>query len=680
MQPNSTNILLLQLVQNTAPNAAIPPVTGSVTTPTWFEGFAYVALSFSLLAAFGAVLGKQWLSHYKCSDVHGSREERGKLRQQKLDALEAWRFHAVLQSFPVLLQISLLLFGLALSAFVWSQQGPLAVAVIVPAAFGILFYAYIIFASLKYLQCPFETPISTLIRLLWRRFRLLKIRYRCSTGEQSPPDTGEQSPPDTGAQSPLAPDTGEVEETTASMKWIFETSTDPEVISSVAWLLPTTKLAPEFDMKTVWTRLLNTFKTCFHGFQLSVSARDKALACGRALHHVICDDTTEKSNLSNDLDNDKDALDMWSRWHDIAYPWGFWDCKLSFDRYAMTQHLEHRKEARNALRLAIVTGCPGFMKSTDVALIWDGAFDWTGDTRTPEDFDWLVDFLMHFRKHSGRDLDAMADALLALSAMRGLGSPAKRDIYFDSIIFSMEADKPFRLRHAALRAVFDARLALVDIADSKEGEFREQLLTKLPSALFTTTRLITPSRTLNDPDDIFNPGRDYFYLRLIFSLAKQEDWRAQLEAAGHVDRCLTLLGHVIDMENDSIGSSDTVKNHAYYLAAALIRMDASDSYQTSSFASGITESEWWKLLKGAWWAMGSNRLYREEESREALEALPDIAKYTLESLKTQAAIYDAKSLVRWVDRIYKGLKDGAAEAHIISAVESVKDALDSSIS
>ena len=78
--------------------------------------------------------------------------------------------------------------------------------------------------------------------------------------------------------------------------------------------------------------------------------------------------------------------------------------------------------------------------------------------------------------------------------------------------------------------------------------------------------------------------------------------------------------------------------------------------------------------------MGSNRLYREEESREALEALPDIAKYTLESLKTQAAIYDAKSLVRWVDRIYKGLKDGAAEAHIISAVESVKDALDSSIS
>jgi len=660
MQPNSTDILLLQLVQNTSPNAAIPPVTGSGTTATWFQSFAYVALSFSLLAAFGAVLGKQWLSHYKCSNAYGSLEERGKLRQQKLDELEAWRFHAVLELFPVLLQISLLLFGLALSAFVWSQQGLLAVAVIVPTAFGFFLYAFAVATSLIYPQSPFQTPISTLIRLLWRRFGV-KIWYRNSTDERSPPDTGE------------------VEERlsdTASMKWIIENSTDPEVISSVAWLLPTIKLTPEFDMKTACTALLSTFKMCFHDAQFSVSTRYRALACGRALHHIVCDDTIQKFNLSNNfpLANDRNAWDMWSRWHDIAYPWGFQDCKLSFGQYSTTLDPELENEARNALRLTIVTGCPGFIKSTDVALIWDGAFDWTGDTRTPEDFDWLVDFLVHFRKHSARDFDAMADALLALSAMRGLGSPAKQDIYFDSIIFSMEGDKPFRLRHAALRAVFDARLALVDIADSKEGEFREQLLTEIPSALLTTTRLVAPSRSPDDPDAIFNPGRDYFYLRLIFSLAKQGDWRARLEKAGHVDRCLVLLSHVINMESDSIGRSDTVKNYAYYLAGALIRMDASDSYQTSGFASGISESEWWKLMKGAWWAMGSNRLYREEDSREAL---PDIAKYTLESLKTQAAIYDAKNLVRWVNRICKGLEDESAEAHIISAVKSVKDALDS---
>jgi len=664
------NILLLQLVQNTSPNAAIPSVTGSGTTATWFQGFAYVALSFSLLAAFGAVLGKQWLSHYKCNNVHGSLEKRRKLRQQKLDGLEIWRFHAVLQSFPVLLQISLLLFGLSISAFVWSQQGPLAVAVMVPTAFGIFFYAFVVVASLVSLQCPFQTPISALIRLLWRRFGV-KIWYGNSTDEWSSSDFGE-------FEKRLL----EI----ASMKWIFENSTDPEVISSVAWLLPTINgvffcYPHEFYTKTVCTRLLNTFKTCFHGgVQLSATTRYRALACGRALHHVICDDIIQKFNRSNVLPpaNDWDVLEIWFRWHDIAYPWGFRDCKSSFDQYATTLDPKHENEARNSLRLAIVTGCPGFLKSTDVALIWDGAFDWTGDTRTPEDFDWLVDFLVHFRTHSAWDFDAMADALLALSAMRGLGSLAKRDNYFDSIIFSMEIDKPSRLRHAALRAVFDARLELVNIVDSEEGEFREQLLTEIPSALLTTTRLVAPQpeQCLDVSDAIFHPRRDYFYLRLIFSLAKQGDWRVRLENAGHVDRCLTLLGHIINMKSDSIGSSDTVKIHAYYLAAALIRMNASDTYRSSSFAGDISESEWWKLLKEAWWAMGSNRLYRKDESREALEALPDISKYTLESLKTQAAIYDAKSLVRWVDRIYKGLEDESVEAHIISAVKSVKDALD----
>ncbi|OAX42649.1 hypothetical protein K503DRAFT_674234, partial [Rhizopogon vinicolor AM-OR11-026] len=63
MQPSYTNILLSQIVQNTSPNGTIPSVNGSgtdSTAATWFQGFAYISLSFGLLAAFGAVLGKQW--------------------------------------------------------------------------------------------------------------------------------------------------------------------------------------------------------------------------------------------------------------------------------------------------------------------------------------------------------------------------------------------------------------------------------------------------------------------------------------------------------------------------------------------------------------------------------------------------------------------------------------------
>ncbi|KAG1754826.1 uncharacterized protein EDB91DRAFT_1029179, partial [Suillus paluster] len=63
MQPNSTTPLLLQIVQNTSPNNSVTSSTTSganSSNGTWFQGLAYVALSFSLLAAFGAVLGKQW--------------------------------------------------------------------------------------------------------------------------------------------------------------------------------------------------------------------------------------------------------------------------------------------------------------------------------------------------------------------------------------------------------------------------------------------------------------------------------------------------------------------------------------------------------------------------------------------------------------------------------------------
>ncbi|KAG1751689.1 hypothetical protein EDD22DRAFT_784951, partial [Suillus occidentalis] len=70
MQPNTgdtTNALLLYLIQVTVngPNSA-PPIntlsssTGFSSSTVWMQALAYASLAFSVLAAFGAVLGKQW--------------------------------------------------------------------------------------------------------------------------------------------------------------------------------------------------------------------------------------------------------------------------------------------------------------------------------------------------------------------------------------------------------------------------------------------------------------------------------------------------------------------------------------------------------------------------------------------------------------------------------------------
>ncbi|KAG2103484.1 uncharacterized protein F5147DRAFT_580414, partial [Suillus discolor] len=70
MQPNpaeTTNVLLFHLIQMTAngTNTAsdISGLSSSMPYPSstiWMQTLAYASLSFSVLAAFGAVLGKQW--------------------------------------------------------------------------------------------------------------------------------------------------------------------------------------------------------------------------------------------------------------------------------------------------------------------------------------------------------------------------------------------------------------------------------------------------------------------------------------------------------------------------------------------------------------------------------------------------------------------------------------------
>ncbi|KAG2742457.1 hypothetical protein P692DRAFT_20703705, partial [Suillus brevipes Sb2] len=69
MQPNpaeTTNVLLLRLIQIAADPNVIHDIsdlsssTGYPPSTIWMQALVYASLAFSVLAAFGAVLGKQW--------------------------------------------------------------------------------------------------------------------------------------------------------------------------------------------------------------------------------------------------------------------------------------------------------------------------------------------------------------------------------------------------------------------------------------------------------------------------------------------------------------------------------------------------------------------------------------------------------------------------------------------
>lgn len=171
---DTTNALLTQLVQiglgNLSAAGTMPLEPASTWSPSKtdirIQAIAYASLSMSLLAAFGAAMGKQWLGYYKASRYgHGSPEDRGRRRQMKMDGLKVWYFDAVVQSFPMLLQVSLLLFGISIGADMWYKQRSIAWVIIAAVMFGILFYVLAILASLSSTACPYQTPSSAVLRL-----------------------------------------------------------------------------------------------------------------------------------------------------------------------------------------------------------------------------------------------------------------------------------------------------------------------------------------------------------------------------------------------------------------------------------------------------------------------------------------------------------------------------------
>ncbi|KAJ7144632.1 hypothetical protein C8R44DRAFT_578787, partial [Mycena epipterygia] len=102
----------------------------------------YFSLGMTLLASLLTVLGKQWILHYSAAGEKGTIDARGRERQSKLDGLRKWKFDAVMQTFPLLLQAALLLFAAALTIYLWKIHLALAGITLSLTATG--FTAYIV--------------------------------------------------------------------------------------------------------------------------------------------------------------------------------------------------------------------------------------------------------------------------------------------------------------------------------------------------------------------------------------------------------------------------------------------------------------------------------------------------------------------------------------------------------
>jgi len=125
----------------------------------------YASLATALLASFFAMLGKQWVNRY-VRNRGGSAADKSRDRQRKLDGLEKWYFHLVIESLPVMLQLALVLLGGALARYLWIISRTVAGVVLAFTLLGGTSYVFFTLAATSHYNCPYQTPPSIFVRYL----------------------------------------------------------------------------------------------------------------------------------------------------------------------------------------------------------------------------------------------------------------------------------------------------------------------------------------------------------------------------------------------------------------------------------------------------------------------------------------------------------------------------------
>ena len=320
-------------------NAALPQWTAPPANMIDVQAILYSSLAASLLSAFIAMLGKQWLNRYSRVEMRGSVIDRSRYRQRKMNGMVTWHFDLVMECLPLMLQAALLLLGYALSVYLFTINNKIAAVVVAFTGFGLLFYILIVSAATLSYNCPFQTPLSLIIRFMirfddehrkyvkrtrkWFRRKYLSFQGKKQTRTRSsgPYQVGSFSTFDEKSigdhielamvgtadqQVPLFNKEtdwhGYVLDSNC-IAWMFEMSMDADVILAIMKFIP----------EVVWHvgirsaplgRLYDTVLECFDGSsgRLTVipKLRNKAYLSAKALLHLAI----QRKCLGGDLDNE----------------------------------------------------------------------------------------------------------------------------------------------------------------------------------------------------------------------------------------------------------------------------------------------------------------------------------------------------------------------------------------
>ena len=171
--------LILYKMDNTTFGSDVPTLPhwkGPPHTIVQVQTILFTSLAISLLSAFLAMLGKQWLNRYESTAAGGSAIERSHNRQRKLGGMVGWYFDHLMGSLPLMLQAALLFLGCALTRYLWDIDLTVASVIASVTASGLIFYLFIVIAGTVSESCPYQTPAAHVFRYIlhYVRHRLLR--------------------------------------------------------------------------------------------------------------------------------------------------------------------------------------------------------------------------------------------------------------------------------------------------------------------------------------------------------------------------------------------------------------------------------------------------------------------------------------------------------------------------
>lgn len=344
------------------PDAELPSATwsGPSNAIVVVQCLLYASLTISLFTAFVAMLGKQWLVRFS-QNKGRTVAEKSWDRQNKLQGIKNWRFHIVMESLPVMLQLALLLFGCALSSYLLSLNRAVGIVVLAVTLFGAAFYAFITVAGSIFYECPYQTPMSLTIRavvshlsshiprvvasfvneLLWLLIPLDKVfRLTKSIVRQAPTLIVRtmREPPAIGTINVIpAPlfdgelaDWFQHQEDSKCVLWTIDTSADADVLLFAFRFAADIVWYPGIATSVCPLRLARTFFDCFLDGKVIPGAEERACHISRILASILNIHACMGYRLEaiNSIGEEIRALGWEHKDPDIAMAW--WILTLTF--------------------------------------------------------------------------------------------------------------------------------------------------------------------------------------------------------------------------------------------------------------------------------------------------------------------------------------------------------------